>query len=370
MTHEDSILFTPVKIGALLIPNRFVRSATHEFMAEEDGTPTERQAEVFRRLAEGEVGLIVAGHAYVNPNGKASPRQTGIYDDRLIEPLSRLATSVRGTPSKIFAQIAHAGRQTKERLCGCVPIAPSAVFDPSVKIQPREMTHQDIAGTIQDFIQAGRRAKAAGFDGVQIHAAHGYLLSSFLSPHTNRRLDAWGGTVENRIRIVVEILRGVKTICGQDYPVIAKLNTTDFLPAGLQLEDSIAISRILESEGLDAVEPSGGMAESGRGSVWQGLRSESEEGYFVDSAARLKAALKIPVFGLGGNRTFAVMERFVREGRVDLVSLSRPLIRDPDLVRKFRTGAAAKSECVSCNKCFNPRGISCGDLAKRDSPRA
>jgi len=364
MAKPDSVLFTPLRVGSIEIPNRFVRSATHEFMAEDDGTPTERQAEVYRKLAEGEVGLIITGHAYVHPAGKASPRQTGIYDDRFIGPLRRLAEAIRGTPSKIFVQIAHAGRQSKKRLCGCTPIAPSAVFDPSSKVHPREMTSSDIRGTIEDFIRAARRAQEAGFDGVQIHAAHGYLLSTFISPHTNRRTDEWGGSVENRSRILIEIIRGIKAACGREFPVHIKLNSTDFLPAGLSVEEAVAIARILEAAGLDGVEVSGGMAESGRGSVWQGLRAEDEEGYFTENAAKFKAVLRIPVSGLGGNRTLAVMEKFIQEGRADMISLSRPLIRDPFLVRKFRLGEAVKSECVSCNKCFNPRGISCGDLKR------
>jgi len=369
MSRSQNILFTPLRVGAAEIANRFVRSATHEFMAEDDGRPTARQAEVFRRLAEGEVGLIVTGHAYVHPLGKASLRQTGIYDDRFIAPLSRLASAVRGTRSKIFIQIAHAGRQSKKRLCGGTPAAPSAVYDPSSKVQPREMTAEDVQETIGDFVRAARRAQAAGFDGVQIHAAHGYLLSSFISPHTNRRTDSWGGSVEDRARILVEIVGGIKQACGRDFPLMIKKNSTDFLPTGLALEDAVATARILQAEGLDAVEVSGGMAESGRGSVWTGLRVEEDEGYFVENAARFKAKLDIPVSGLGGNRTLAVMERFVRQGRADMISLSRPLIRDPFLVRKFRLGEAVKSACLSCNKCFNPRGISCGDL-KRPNPRS
>ena len=364
MARPPSVLFAPIQVGSVEIPNRFVRSATHEFMAEDDGTPTERQAEVYRKLAEGEVGLIITGHAYVNPEGKASPRQTGIFDDRFIGPLSRLSSAVLGTPSRIFVQIAHAGRQSNKRLCGGTPIAPSAVFDPSSKVHPREMTAADIRATVEDFVQAARRAQEAGFDGVQIHAAHGYLLSTFISPHTNRRTDEWGGSVENRSRILVEIIRGIKTACGWQFPVLIKLNSTDFLPTGLSVEDAVAIARILEAEGLDGVEVSGGMAESGRGSVWMGLRAEDEEGYFTENAAKFKAVLKIPVSGLGGNRTLAVMDEFIRQGRADMISLSRPLIRDPFLVRKFRFGEAVKSECVSCNKCFNPRGISCGDLKR------
>jgi 2,4-dienoyl-CoA reductase-like NADH-dependent reductase (Old Yellow Enzyme family) len=362
MSQEHSVLLAPIKVGGLEIPNRFVRSATHEFMAEEDGTVTDRLGELYRRLAEGEVGLIITGHAYVNPNGKASPKQTGIYDDRFVEGLRKITAAVRPFPTRIFLQIAHAGRQTKEKLCGCTPIAPSAVHEPTVKTTLREMSDADIRVTIRDFVQAGRRAKEAGFHGAQLHIAHGYLLSSFISPHTNRRTDEWGGSTAGRVRIVVEIVRGIKRIAGPNFPLIAKLNSTDFLPTGLHLEDSIEIARILESEGIDGIEVSGGMAEAGQGSVWKGLRAEEEEGYFVDNAAAVKRAVRIPVFGLGGNRTFAVMEKFIREGKVDLISLSRPFIREPYLVKKFRAGLIRKSECISCNKCFNLRGISCAEL--------
>jgi 2,4-dienoyl-CoA reductase-like NADH-dependent reductase (Old Yellow Enzyme family) len=357
-----SILFTPVAIGPLTIPNRFVRSATHEFMADDEGNVTDTQVELYRRLAEGEVGLIITGHAFVQPSGKASPRQTAVYDDRFIEGLARVPAAVHRFPSRIFLQIAHAGRQTKTRLCACVPVSPSAVYDPASKVMPRELTSDEIRALVGDFVSAGARAKRAGFDGVQLHAAHGYLISSFLSPHTNRRSDEWGGPVENRARVLLETLRGVKAACGAAFPVIVKLNSTDFLESGLTVEDAVRIARLLEAEGIDGIEVSGGMAEAGRGSVWAGLRSEAEEGYFVDNAARIKTAVHVPVFGLGGIRTLAVAERIVAEGRADLVSLSRPLIRDPFLVKHFREGLAAGSECISCNKCFNPRGIRCADL--------
>ena len=361
-SNKDSILLTPVKIGRLEIPNRFVRSATHEFMAEDDGTPTDRPIELYRRLAEGETGLIITGHAYVNPNGKASPRQTGIYDDRFVEGLGKITAAVRPFGAKIFLQIAHAGRQTKEKLCGCVPLAPSAVPEPTFKTTPREMSDEDVRGIIDDFVQAGRRAREAGFDGAQLHVAHGYLLSSFISPHTNRRTDEWGGSTARRAKIVVEIVRGIKAASGRDFPLIVKLNSTDFLATGLHLEESIEIARLLKNEGIDGIEASGGMTEAGKGSVWQGMRPEDEEGYFVENAAAIKRAVGIPVIGLGGNRTFAVMKKFVGEGKVDLISMSRPFIREPYLVKKFRTGEIRKSECISCNKCFNLRGIRCGEL--------
>ena len=361
-SRENSILFTPVKVGRVLLPNRFVRSATHDFMANDDGTVTERQVALFSGLAKGEVGLIITGHAYVNPAGKASPRQIGVHEERMIEGLNMITHAVHRFPSRIFLQIAHAGRQTKEKYCGCTPLAPSAVYEPTLKIMPKEMTPAEIGNVSDDFIEAARRARQAGFDGVQLHGAHGYLLSSFISPYTNRRQDEWGGILRNRARIVSKIIRGIKKSAGADFPVIIKINSSDFLPQGLELEESIESVRILEEDGLDGIEVSGGTSEARRGSMWPGLRQEDEEGYFVDDASEFKKVLHVPVFGLGGNRTFKVMESMVKQGKVDLISMSRPFIREPFLVRKFRTGEINKSECISCNKCFNLRGIRCADI--------
>jgi 2,4-dienoyl-CoA reductase-like NADH-dependent reductase (Old Yellow Enzyme family) len=360
-----SILFTPIRLGPVSVPNRFVRSATHDYMADDEGNVTAANVELYPRLAEGEVGLIITGHAYVQPSGKASPRQIAVYDDRFVDRLALIPEAVHRFPSRVFLQIAHAGRQTKEKLCGCVPVSPSAVYDPVSKVMPRELSGDEIRLLIADFVSAAARAERAGFDGVQLHAAHGYLLSSFLSPHTNRRSDEWGGRVEARARVLVEVLRSIKTACGRDFSVIVKLNSTDFLEGGLDLADAVRVARILEGEGIDGIEVSGGMAEAGRGSIWPGLRDEKDEGYFVENAARIKQAVHVPVFGLGGIRTLSVAERMVRDGRVDLVSLSRPLIRDPFLIRHFREGLATKSECISCNRCHNPRGIRCAELTKK-----
>lgn len=362
--RNKSILFTPIKIGPVETQNRFVRAATHDFMAADDGSITERQVYLFEKLAKGEVGLIITGHSFVNPQGKASPFQIGVYDDRLIEGLSRITDAVHQFHSRIFLQLSHAGRQTKEKICGCIPIAPSAVFEPIFKVMPKEMSPKDINGVIDDFIKGSHRAKLAGFDGVQLHLAHGYLLSSFISPYTNRRKDKWGGSFSKRLRIVIEIIRGIKGLLGKEFPVIVKLNSSDMLAKGLNLDQSIKIAKILEKEGIDGIEVSGGMAEAGKGSVWKGLRSEEEEGYFVRNASKIKSSASVPVFGLGGIRSFSVAEKIIEKGMADLISMSRPFIREPLLVKKFRAGEIKKSECISCNKCFNPRGIACAELKK------
>jgi len=361
---SNSVLFTSIRVGRLAVPNRFVRSATHDYMAEEDGRISARQISLFKQLAEGEVGLIITGHAYVALPGKAGPRQIGVDNDRLLEGLSLIPRAVHEYPARIFLQVSHAGRQTKEKICGCTPVAPSAVYEPVFKVMPRAMSGEEIGALIAAFVAAGERAQRAGFDGLQVHAAHGYLLSAFLSPHTNRREDEWGGTIENRSRVIVEIVRGIKERTGGEFPLIVKLNSSDFLAGGLTIEDSIASAAILEAAGVDGIEVSGGMSEAGKGSVWPGLRAEDLEGYFVPHAARIKAAVRVPVFGLGGLRTFSAMERIIREGQADLISFSRPLIRDPFLVRRFRAGEVRRSECISCNKCFNPRGITCAEIKK------
>ncbi len=360
---KDLTVFSPLRVGRFILINRFVRSATHDYLADDrTGRVSDRQLALYRRLSEGEIGLIITGHAYVHRSGKASPRQLAVDDDGKISGLGQLVRAVHetGSGSLIFLQLAHAGRQTKPGLTGGEqPVAPSAVFDPSTGIMPRELSTEEIFRVIDWFVQAARRAQEAGFDGIQLHTAHGYLLSSFLSPHTNRRQDEWGGSWENRSRIVVEILKGIKKACGQEFPVFIKLNATDHLPTGITVDEAAEIAALLEKNGLDGLEISGGMSEAGLGSVWPGLRKEEEEGYFVPLAAEIKKKVRIPVAGLGGIRTLTVAENFLKQRLVDLISMSRPFINDPELIKKFRSEGLKKSPCLSCNKCFNPRGIKC-----------
>lgn len=357
--HENNLLFQRVDIKPLRLKNRFVRSATHDFMADREGFVTSRQVKLFRQLAEGGIGLIITGHAYVHPSGQASLFQLGVSDDMYIEGLSRIAAAVHAYPSRVFLQISHAGRQTKPKLCGCRPLAPSPVYEPVYKLTPQEMTSQDIDETIQNFIHAGIRAQKAGFDGIQLHMAHGYLLSSFISPHTNRRKDRWGGSLSGRLRIVKAVLQGLKATVGSRFPVIVKLNSTDFLPGGLQPQESVDIAQFLEEEGVSAIEVSGGMSEAGKGSVQEGPFKKQQEGYFVENAALIKASVTIPVMGLGGIRTLSVMEAIIEKKKADLISICRPYIYDPGFIHHLKSRQVRRSGCISCNKCFNPRGIRC-----------
>jgi 2,4-dienoyl-CoA reductase-like NADH-dependent reductase (Old Yellow Enzyme family) len=219
------------------------------------------------------------------------------------------------------------------------------------------MDKNEIEQTIQAFIRAATRAKEAGFDGVQIHAAHGYLLSQFLSPHFNVRTDEYGGTVEKRARIVLTILEGVKTNLGDDFPVLIKMNCDDFIEGGLSVDQMLQISELLEDAGIDGLEMSGGTQDSASQYIPVRLRvpkSEDEEAYYREPAKRCKERIKVPLMLVGGIRSYTVAEKLIQDGVADFISLSRPLIREPQLIARWKSGNREKSPCQSCNLCFKP----------------
>lgn len=356
-----SILFQPIAIGGLKVKNRFVRSATQDFYGDPDGTVSDREVALYRELAENEVGLIITAHSYVeHPLGRASVNQNAIHDDRFVSGYRRLADAVHAAGSALVVQVSHAGRQTPpDWPAGQVPVAPSAVTDGSTGLTPRELTEEEIWSLIDAYAAAVGRAKAAGADGAQLHIAHGYLLSSFISPYTNRRTDHWGGSLENRTRVLGEIMARTRRAAGEGYPILAKLNSTDGLPREdcLTLDDVVAVAKSLERWGVSAIEVSGGIREAKGVMSAPGVVKPGQEAYFAAAAKAVKAAVSIPVILVGGLRTPQVMERVVTDGTADMVALSRPFVRQPDLVRRIREGAGAT--CVSCNACFNPAGLKC-----------
>ncbi|NPE31829.1 NADH:flavin oxidoreductase, partial [Methanococcoides sp. SA1] len=306
------MLFEPITIAGLTVKNRFVRSATNEGMAELDGTVTKGIGDMYEDLAREDVGLIITGYSYVDVNGQSDERQQGIYDDRFIGPYREIVSRVHKYDSKIFIQIVHGGRQSivKE---GVSLLAPSAVEDPASGKVPVEMTEEDILNTIENFAEAARRSKEAGFDGVQIHCAHGFLLSSFISPYTNRRTDKWGGSVENRARIVTEIVKRIQEKVGKDFPVMVKMNATDGFDVfsgkiGLDAPECVEIASLLENAGVCAIEVSGGIFEAGAVMSQKNIDSEEKEAYFRRYSKMIRDTVKIPVILVGGIRTKAVME--------------------------------------------------------------
>jgi 2,4-dienoyl-CoA reductase-like NADH-dependent reductase (Old Yellow Enzyme family) len=361
---NKSLVFESKNIGKMVVKNRLIRSATYEGMASEEGGVTDNLLHLYRELAQGGVGLIITSFSYVQQSGRGYLNQIGINKDDLVPDLCKLPNIVHkyGDGCKIAIQLVHCGRQS--RLIEDT-IAPSAVFEPVLKKTPREMTSEEVKGTIDAFVEAVRRAKEAGFDAVQLHAAHGYLLGEFLSPHTNRRTDEYGGSFENRFRIIKEIYTRSVNKVGLDYPIMIKMNVDDFVERGINLNESKKIAERLSNIGFAAIETSGGIMEAstrseeklGRPIITaskRGINSKNEEAYYLPYAREIKKVIDIPLILVGGMRSIDVIEKILLEGSADFVSLSRPLIREPDLPKRWLNEiGSSTADCISCNACLS-----------------
>jgi len=345
-------IFQSTQIKDLELSNRFIRSATWEGLAGEDGTCTHELIDLMVELAGSNVGLIITGHAYVSSEGQATVRQLGIDNDGLLEGLSEMTDAVHREGGRIIMQLAHGGLRADDKLTGKTPMGPS-IREDLLGFPGREMSVDNIRQVVNAFGQAGRRAQAAGFDGVQIHAAHGYLLSQFLSPAFNQRTDDYGGQLENRARIVSDVLQRIRQEVGPDFPIFIKINCEDFLNNGLTRDDFIQVCAMLDRAGIDAIEVSGGTLLSGKRIPFRKeITFERDQAYFRHAAKALKAGIQAPVILVGGIRSYLLSERLLDEGYADYISLSRPFIREPKLIARWRSGDLRKATCISCNGCL------------------
>ena len=366
----EKSLYDKVKIGKLELANRFVRSATWEGMCDEFGRPTAKLAELYRELAEGGVGLIITGYMVVHAKGRQMTGAIGACYDSQIPALEKLTSTVHRAGGRIMAQLFHAGAQTSLRTIGESPLGPSRVQSPFYSGVPRAMTRDEIHEVVASFGQSARRAREAGFDGVQLHAAHGYLINQFLSPLTNVRSDEYGGSITNRLRFLKEVYLSIREQVGPDYPVTIKLTGSDNLEGGLRIDDALFFAGALDRLGIDAVEVSAGTSGSGEGvPVRKGIKSEENEGYNAGYAKQIREVVNVPIMLVGGLRSYSVVEDLLDNQVADLFSLSRPLIREPDLVDIWRRNPRHRSTCTSCNLCFRPGmregGIYCVPERKR-----
>ena len=369
-----SDLFSLGTIGTISVKNRIVRSATEEILASNEGRVTEEYIQFYTRLARGGVGLIMTGNYGVDVLGRATPRTMLLDSDEVVEGLRKLVGTVHDSGARIVAQLNHVGRQRHPDLDDRTPIAPSPVMVKYTRVKPRPMTEGEIGDAIEAFGQAARRVREAGFDGVQIHGAHGYLVNQFLSGHTNRRSDRWGGSVENRRRFVVEVYSAIRNAVGDDYPVLIKINARDPVSRGVTLDDTIATCQALEELGIDAIEVSDGIDEMIKGGIPTDIimrdrkllerimmrflietmvkrNARLVEGYHLADAAAVRQAVKVPVIAVGGIRRRAMMEHALESGQADFVALSRPFIRKPNLVNRMEGDGGDPISCVSCNRC-------------------
>ncbi len=378
-----SVLFEKTEIKGMELKNRLFRSATYEGMADENGFPTENLFELYERLAQGGVGLITTGLSFVSRDGKFDA-MNGIDSDEHIPKYRELVNLVHENGSKVAMQIVHCGRQTSAEMIKTQPLAPSAVKDNAFQAKPREMTEQDIERIIEAFGEASRRVKESNFDAVQLHGAHGYLINEFLCPHTNRRKDKWGGSIENRMRFVEEIYDLCREKVGDDYPILIKISAYDNMKKGLKKEEGVIMAEMMADMGFDGIEVSCGIAEDGgstsRGDfpidvifeTWPMYKNKNALFHFVmrhfgeklfkpvpftqaynrDSAKEIKSKINIPVFLVGGMIDPKVMEGVVEKGDADYISLSRALINNPKFPKKIQEGSRELSKCLHCNLCF------------------
>lgn len=377
-----SVLLTPKKIGKIVIQNRFVHSATYECMADRDGGVTDKLIKRYSQIARGGAGLIIPGYLFIMANGRAMDYQTGIHKDDMIEGLKTLVSAIHNEGSKIAFQLVHSGRQTRKDLIGQTPLSPSTGSRDSIyMLKPKEMTEEEIQEVIRAFGAAAFRANKAGADGVQIHAAHGYLVNQFLSPFFNKRTDSWGGSDENRFRFLREVVSEVRKNISHEMALLVKLNTQDYTPEeGITLELAKKYSAWLAELPIDGLEVSCGtlsysMFNMIRGDVpteefimnfpwWRKIlgkmmlkkmegKFDLKEGYNLEAAKLIKPVIgEIPLLIVGGMRKVSHMQEVLNKGFADFISMSRPFIREPNIVNRIREGKADSVACVSCNKCF------------------
>lgn len=350
-----NILFQPVSIKGVEIRNRFVRSATYDGFAEKDGHVSDGQIKLFSDLADGGTGLIISGIAYVHHTGQISPSQNSIAGDEFISGFKKLTGTVHDRGAKIVVQLFHGGRESKYlRTKNVLPLAPSIIEnDPYYNGEHRAITDSEIREVINAFGDGAKRAKEAGFDAVQVHGAHAYLLSQFLSPFTNRRQDQWGGSLENRLRLHCEIYKDIRKKVGGDYPVFIKIGVQDGFEGGLEFNEGKQAARLLADLGFDALEISQGL----RGQRYEGteykakINSPEKEAYYRDWCREIKSRVDIPVMMVGGLRTLSLMKEIIKNKEADFISLCRPLICEPGLINEWKADENRKAKCISCNKC-------------------
>jgi len=350
-----SRLFEKTEIKGMKLKNRLVRSATWEGMCAADGRPTPKLTDTYVALAEGGTGLIITGYTFVRPEGKQLPGKMGIQSDDFAEAYRQMTQAVHQAGGTIAIQLVHAGGQANPKVSGLQNLAPSAGKIDQYPEAAQELSRQEIADIIEAFRAGARRARDWGFDSIQLHGAHGYLINQFLSPLANRRSDVYGGSLENRCRFLLEVYQAVRATVGDDFPVMIKLNVSDNLQGGLSPADALAAAEKLSAAGIDAIEVSSGTNASGKETPARTrINGPEAEAYNLGWAGQVRERVSCPVMVVGGFRSFEVAERAVTEGGLDYISLSRPLIREPHLAGRWSAGDRRKAACISCNKCYIP----------------
>ena len=379
------MIFNETTISEIKVKNRIMRSATHDGLADDTGAPSDELIKKYEYLAQSETGCIITGYAAVSRNGVSPyPRMLKIYDDSVIDKYKKLTAAVHKYETPVVLQLAHCGRQTSSKAIGMQKVAPSDVLHTFYPDRAKELTDTEIEAIISDFVSAAIRAEKAGFDAVQLHGGHGYLLHDFLSPYGNRRTDSWGGSLDNRCRIVELIIKGIKE--KTSLPVWIKISAEDNRKHGMNIRSSVEICKRLEEAGCDAIEVSCGTVQDGMNTMRSQLMPMEAvfrfrepcasfpklinqialpvanlinplikqptplENFNADNASIIKKNVNIPVIVVGGIHKVDDMENILTCGKADFISMCRPFICEPNFVKKLINGQQ-QSKCIMCNYC-------------------
>lgn len=328
-------LFDALDVAGVTMKNRIVMPPLANRMANEDGSVNDQLIAHYVARAKAEIGMIIVEHSYVCPTGRLSAKQLGIHNDAMIEGLRSLVDAVHEAGGKIGIQITHAGSVTTSEVAGEQPLGASAIMHPKGTGVPRELSAAELVRLAKEFATAARRAKAAGFDMVEVHGAHGYLLSQFLSPLTNQRTDQYGGSLENRMKFPLEVVRAVRQAVGEKYCLWYRLGADDRMPGGTTLEHGIYAAQELEKAGVNLLDISGGLI---------GGRIDGPQGFYVPLSTAIKQAVQIPVMVTGGITVPVFADEVVRQGQADLVGIGRALLRDPEWAIKAKAALGERPQ--------------------------
>ncbi|MEH2408692.1 NADH:flavin oxidoreductase/NADH oxidase family protein [Nostoc sp.] len=367
MNNNITILKRPLKLGCgAELPNRIAKAAMNEQLADEQNSPTMEMIRLYKRWALGGAGLMITGNVMIARTALVLPRDVVIEDERDLLLLQEWAVASIAQGGHIWMQINHPGRQSPSYLSP-QPVAPSSIslqLSNKEYAQPRALTEAEIKHLIERHIYTAKVAKKAGFTGVQIHAAHGYLINQFLSPLSNQRIDGWGGTPEKRMRFLLEVYQGIRNSLGQDFPISVKLNSADFQRGGFTEEESINVVQVLEQVGVDLIEISGGtyekLAMMGQTDVPQKESTRQREAYFLEYVRKVRSSISLPIMLTGGFRSADAMAQAIEEGSVDVIGLARPLAIAPDLPIELltnRTSEITLQPQITQSNDLNQQGI-------------
>ncbi len=407
--NDDNILFEPLRLGKLTVAGRVYKTATSETRASEDGFVTDELLEFYEPIARAGTPLIITGNLYVTDEGKSTYRMCGVDAPDKVPGLKRWADLAHSHGCLLFGQINHCGRQVFARAMGLdSAVSASNVTEKVMGTKPRPLTIDEIRETVKRFAESAQYCQAAGFDGVQIHAGHGYLINQFLSPYTNRRKDDYGGSFDKRLRFLLEVYRAIRERVGDDYPLMVKISGADALTgrAGLKTSELVEVTRILQEEGLDGAEITVGHYESGFpmirgtfGDFFKGLMKDGigfqmtpvrkvgvtlfrqpiswmfnliwphYEGFNTHYSQAFKKKLSMPIICVGGFLTQPAAAEAVNAGLCDAISVGRAMIADPYLYKHFKEGTAGP-ECTFCNGCIARAGrlpVDCYDKSVKEA---